>query len=287
MKRIAFFLLFSAVSACGAITNPNSPVESGSSSAVIYSAIGASDANGVGSSAPCLPYASCPDGAGYVPVLAKRYTAAGKAVTTQNLGVPGAVLSKAVQDIGNLMNRGIVINFVSDEMPFVKTDATLVTIFAGGNDANTLGDASRTSQAGSDPTIWLNTQIANWGRDMTALVNGIKARAPKARIIILNLPNLAAMPYMDGRTLAEKRTLQSIAVGLNTQINATTSLGATVIDMMCDSRLYNRAIFSSDGFHPNDTGYALFADMLYTSASTTTASTAPSPKSSCAFMSQY
>lgn len=284
MKQMCVFAGILALSACGVITNPNSPADPASSSAVSYSAIGASDADGVGASVPCLPYVSCPNGTGYVQVIARRYTTAGKTVTLTNLGVPGAVLSKTIQDIGNQLNRGIIINFVNDEMPFVKTDSTLVTVFAGGNDANTLGDAMKAGFGGSDPAGWLNTQIVTFGRDMATLVNGIKARSPKARIIILNLPNLAALPYASGNSMSDRRGLQAIAVGLNAQINAMTGQGATVVDMMCDSRLYNPAIFSSDGFHPNDTGYALFADLVYAAAATTTTG---APKSSCSFMSMY
>ncbi len=284
MKRIGLFATILAVSACGVITNPVGPPDPGSSSAVVYSAIGASDANGVGSSAPCLPYVTCPAGNGYVQVIARHYATDGKTVTLQNLGVPGAVLSKTIQDIGNNMNRGIPINFVSDEMPFVKTDATLVTVFAGGNDANTLASAMKNSVSGSDPNAWVNTQILNWGKDMTTMISGIRARAPKARIVILNLPNLAALPYSSGLSLADKRVLQTVAVGLNAQVNLMAAQGATVVDMMCDSRLYNPAIFSSDGFHPNDSGYVLFADLLYSAAATTASTT---PKSSCSFMSMY
>jgi len=284
MKRIGLFATVFVVSACGVVTNPTSPSDPASNSAIIYSAIGASDANGVGGSVPCLPYVSCPDGTGYVQVIARRYTAAGKTVTLQNLGVPGAALSKTFQDIGNQVNRGIVVNFLNDEVPFVKTDATLVTVFAGGNDANAVATAAKAGIGGADPTTWISAQITAFGRDMTALVTAIKARAPKARIIILNLPNLAAMPYAAGSSLSDKRALQAIAVGMNAQVNATIGQGATVIDMMCDSRLYNTAIFSSDGFHPNDTGYALFADLVLAAAATTSST---APKSTCTFMSAY
>lgn len=284
MKRISLFLTLFVVPACGMITNPTTPTDPGASSAVIYSAVGASDANGVGASVPCLPYVTCPDGTGYVQVVARRYTTAGKAVTLQNLGVPGAVLSKTFQDLGSQLNYVIPINFVTDEMPFVKTDATLVTVFAGANDANALGSAVKAGLGGSDPVAWVNAKIDTFGRDMTTLVLGIKARAPKARIVILNLPNLAALPYSDGRTLTEKQALQTIAVGLNAKINGMTAQGATIVDMMCDSRMYNRSIFSSDGFHPNDTGYQLFADLVYAAASTTTPA---APKSSCSFMTQF
>jgi lysophospholipase L1-like esterase len=219
-----------------------------------------------------------------VQVIVRRYAAAGKTVTLQNLGVPGATLSRTMQDIGNQVHHGVAVNFVADEMPFVKTDSTLVTVFAGGNDANALADGAAAGLGGADPTAWLNTEIQGFGRDMTTLVAGIHARAPKARIIILNLPNLAALPYASGRSASDKRVLQMIAVGLNAQVNTMIAQGATVVDMMCDSRLYNPAIFSSDGFHPNDTGYSLFADLIYAAAATTSST---APQSSCAFMSVY
>lgn len=285
MKPIALFATILVVSGCGVVTNPTNPSDPGSgTTAVIYSAIGASDAIGYGSSAPCLPYVSCPDGMGYVQLIARRFTASGKTVTLQNLGVPGAALSRTFQDIGNQVNRGILVNFLSDEMPFVKTDATLVTVFAGGNDANAVASAAKAGLGGSDPTAWINTQIQNFGRDLNALISGIRGRAPKARIIILNLPNLAAMPYSSGDSISDHRGLQAIAVGMNAQVNTLASQGVTVVDLMCDTRFYNASIFSSDGFHPNDSGYALMADLVISAASTTSST---APKSSCSFMSVY
>jgi lysophospholipase L1-like esterase len=274
-----------SAAACGDVKSPTSPEPPATSTVAVYSAIGASDANGVGSSAPCMPYTTCPEGKGYVQEIVRRLQTSGKTVTLQNLGVPGAVLSPTIQTIGNQLNRGIAINFLQDEAPFVRTDSTLVTIFAGGNDANTLGSALKAGYGGSNATAWANQQIAQFGTDMAALVSAVKARAPKARIVILNLPNLAAMPYSKNNTATEKQILQQIAVGLNAGVNATASQGAIIVDMMCDSRLYTTSIFSSDGFHPNDSGYVLFADMIY--AVTPTTSLTTSPKSSCNYMTLY
>lgn len=285
MKNICFFAIVLAAAACGTVHSPTTPEPPATSTVAVYSAIGASDANGVGSSSPCLPYTTCPDGRGYVQEIVRRLQASGKTVTLQNLGVPGAVLSSSMQTIGNQLNRGIAINFIQDEAPFVRTDSTLVTVFAGGNDANTIGSALKAGYGGSNATAWANQQIQQFATDMAALVSAIKTRAPKARIVILNLPNLAGMPYAVGNTTAEKQILQQIAVGLNAGVNATASQGAIIVDMMCDSRLYSSSIFSSDGFHPNDVGYSLFADLIY--AVTPTTSQTTTPKSSCSFMSLY
>jgi lysophospholipase L1-like esterase len=285
MKKLCLFLLIAAAAACGNVINPTTPDAPSTSTVAVYSAIGASDANGVGSSAVCVPYTTCPEGKGYVQEIARRLAASGKTVTLQNLGVPGAVLSPAIQSMGNQLNRGIAINFIQDEAPFVRTDSTLVTIFAGGNDANTIGSALKAGMGGSNATAWANQQIQSWAADMASLVSAVKARAPKARIVILNLPNLAALPYAAGYSTTEKQVLEQIADGLNAGINATASQGAIVVDMMCDSRLYNSSIFSSDGFHPNDAGYQLFADLIYAVAPTTSLTT--TPKSSCSYMSLY
>ena len=46
-------------------------------STIVYTAVGASDADGVGSSVECLPLADCPNGMGYVPVTVRALTRAG------------------------------------------------------------------------------------------------------------------------------------------------------------------------------------------------------------------
>jgi len=50
---------------------------------------------------------------------------------------------------------------------------------------------------------------------------------------------------------------------------------------MCDARFYQPGSYSSDGFHPNDTGYAYLTELIYPVASTGTAS---APRASCAQM---
>ena len=149
---------------------------------------------------------------------------------------------------------------VDDEMPFVKTDATLVTIFTGGNDANAVADGAKNGFGGTNTTAWIDTQIATFAKDLQTLIAGVKKRAPNARILLLNLPNFAAMPYAAGATLGEKQALQYISVSFNAEINKLTAQGAVVVDLMCDPQVYDRTRYSSDGFHPNDAGYAYLAD---------------------------
>jgi lysophospholipase L1-like esterase len=282
--RALVLLALIGAAACDNNDSPTQPTPPANPNEVFYSAIGASDAVGVGSSLPCFPFADCPDGTGYVPLTARRLKADGKIVSLTNLGIPGAVLSPDIQNLGNSLGRGIQGNFIDRELPFVPRNSTLVTIFAGGNDANTIGEAVQRGQAGTDPTAFVATQVTNFGRDYRSLITGVRERAPNARIVVLNLPNMAGLPYAIPLTVAQKRILQSIAVGLSAQANALATQGVLVLDLMCDQRSYVAANYSSDGFHPNDAGYSYLHSLVYTAATT---GSAPPPSASCAAMAMF
>jgi len=250
---------------------------------VTYSAIAASDGAGAGSSVPCLPFTPCTDGTGYVPVVARQLRADGHAVTLLNMGIPGAVLSRATQDLGNKYGLGISANFIQDEAQFVKPDSTLVTIFAGGNDANTIGTViERGATTNENATSYIDGQIRQFASDYKQLVSIVRARAPNARLVILNLPNLAGLPYTAGRTPTERRWIQQLSVGF-TRLGANpfAGQGAIVIDLMCDPRSYQASNYSSDGFHPNDAGYQFLANEVLDAVK---AGSWPAPSDSCAQM---
>jgi lysophospholipase L1-like esterase len=287
LLRLGTFALTIAIAISLAACNSKSPTEPSpqpQTNTVSYTAVGASDAIAIGASHECFPFAPCPDGTGYVQVTKRRLESAGKTVTLLNLGIPGAVLGPDIEAIGNSLSRGIPGNFLEREMPFVARDSTMVTIFAGGNDANTIAAALEAGMGGPDPVAYANTLTSGFGRDMNSLVAGIKGRAPNARIIALNVPNLAGLPYMAGRTLAQKQGMQAIAVSLSSKVNALASQGVLVMDLMCDPRAYIAGNYSSDGFHPNDGGYAFIADLVFNAAQSGTASP---PRSSCAQMALF
>jgi len=284
MKRhipVVVLALFTAAG-CNSSKGPNEPTPT--PNGILYTAIGASDAIAIGASVQCAPLTPCPQGTGYVQLLERRLGTGGKTVTLLNLGIPGTVLSPATQSLGNSIGREIFGNMLEREVPFVQRDATLVTVFAGGNDANTIGKALDAGLGGLNPAGYVQTQIDNFGRDMRSLMTGVKDRAPTARIVILNLPNLAGLPYASGYTLTQKRFLQQIAVGFSGQINTLTSQGALVIDIMCDSVFYQTNMYSGDGFHPNDAGYARLADLIFPAATT---GSAAAPRASCAQMTLF
>jgi lysophospholipase L1-like esterase len=69
-----------------------------------------------------------------------------------------------------------------------------------------------------------------------------------------------------------------LSVGITTTVlNPNTSSGALVIDLMCDPRSYQASTYSSDGMHPNDTGYAWMAAEVVAAATTSYRA----PPSSC------
>jgi lysophospholipase L1-like esterase len=169
--------------------------------------------------------------------------------------------------------------FLDQIAPFIPPSSTVITIFAGGNDTNVIAQNIRAGRAGGDIRGFIDAQVRQWGSDFEELVRRLRARAPSARIIAINLPNLGAAPYLSGNTTQERSIVQAIAVGLSDRINATTSQNVIVVDLLCDGRVYEPGSFSSDGFHPNDRGYSVIADLTYPPLATGAAS---APSATCA-----
>lgn len=267
LRPRAFYVVLAALAAgaCGLFDNNDAPTSPSGprdpNAPVFYTALGASDAVGVGASIACLPLTACEDGTGYVPVIARRLRAT-TSVTLVNIGIPGAVLSPTIHDIARRFGRDIPANFVEREMPFVPANSTLVTIFGGGNDANALGEAIERGAAGADVRGYVDAQVRAFGSDFDRLVRGVRDRAAGATIIVLNLPNFAMLPYASGYSAQRRQVLQAISIGFSREANEQRANGAIVVDLMCDGRTYEPGRFSNDGFHPNDAGYAALADKV-------------------------
>src|SRR5262245_46588331 len=86
-------------------TAPTTPPAAGST--ISYTAIGASDTMGHGSSRECLPYDNQCAGLGYVQVAARQLRAQGFTVNLANLGLPTAVIGRDFQDLGQQYGRVI------------------------------------------------------------------------------------------------------------------------------------------------------------------------------------
>ena len=272
-----------ALSACrGTDTTPMAPSQPPPvGSTIIYSAVGASDVIGFGSSKPCLPYEDC-DGGGYVWVAARQLRAQRYTVKVVNLGIPTAVISRTFQDLATQNGRTVAGNLIDQEMPFVEKDSTMVTVFTGANDVNAITAALGNGAGGSDPVSYIDQKVSAFRNEYATLLSGIRGRAPSAHIIVLNLPNLGGLPYLAGATIDQKRAAQRASVAITTNVvNATAN--ATVVDLMCDARLYQASNYSSDGFHPNDSGYAILGAEIAQALTTSY----PSPRSSCAQMTLF
>ena len=213
-------------------------------------------------------------------LLVARARSQGYTVAVTNICVPTAVISRRFQDLGRQYGKEIIGNLIDQEMPFIPSDSTLVTIFAGANDVNVITAALGAGAGGSDRTGYLDQQVRNFGDDYATLLSGIRAQARSARIVLLNVPNIAGMPFRSGAPLAERQAAQRASVRMTTTV-VNVLPGVTVVDLMCDSRIYQASIYSSDGFHPNDSGYALIADEIVKAV---TLSSYPAPRSACAQM---
>ena len=267
----------------GGATSPTAPTAPVAGSTIVYTAVGASDANGVGSSVECLPLIDCPNGMGYVPVTVRALTTQGFKVTNRNLGIPTAVIGRDFQALGQQYGRTILGNFIDSEMSFVLSNSTVITIFAGVNEISTITAALGGGAAGTgDPNAYIDAQVKAFGADYATLVAGIRATAGSPRLVILNVPNAAGLPFLTGVSLAQRQAAQRVAVGMSTTVvNPLVSSSVTVVDLMCDARSYVASNYSSDGLHPNDSGYAFISSEVVKAI---TASSYPAPQSSCSGM---
>jgi lysophospholipase L1-like esterase len=212
-------------------------------------------------------------------VAARQLRALGHTVAVTNSGIPTAAVSRRFQDLGRQYGHEALQNLIDGEVPFVPSSTTDVTIFAGGNDVNIITAALRGGAGSANQTAYVDQQVANFAADMRAVVDGVRARADRARIVALNLPNLGAMPYLATSSRAQQQAVQRASVGITTTaINPLASQGVRVVDLMCEERLYQRSSLAGDGFHPSDTGYALIAGEVVRAI---TAATHPAPRSSC------
>lgn len=262
--------------ACGGKNDPTGPSPIPTPSSTIeYTALGASDVIGFGGSVVCGPWEDCPNGRGYVQVAGRELRSRGFTATVHPLGVPGAVLSRRILNLGAQYGRtDLLATILDQEAPFILERSTLITIFAGGNDVRVITTALGGGAGGVDRTGYINSQVLAFGQEFSTLMRGVRERVPSARIIVLNLPNMGAMPFLAQAPRDHRLAAQALSAGMTTTVfNPLTSSGVLVIDLMCDTRAYQAVTYSSDGFHPSDQGYAWIAAEVV--AATMTAYKAP------------
>jgi lysophospholipase L1-like esterase len=301
-----------SLSACSTLSQTSLPNPNVSNSRVFnYTAIAASDGVGVGASSPCttgpvsvggevvqMPTPpNCPGGTGYVPVLAGLLRTGVNVVNLTDLGISGAVIGateRSLADTYEPLLPGATCtpsgptecapgDFIRDELPLIPSQQNTVTIFAGGNDTNAIFAHVAIACFGCSPqqiAAMITADVMNFGADYNTLLGSIHASFPFARIYVANLPNLGLIPRGKALGGSAQALLDAISTGIDSGVinGPIAASGIPVIDLECDAQSYDAANFSPDGFHPNDSGYALFAAKLNTAIRNYGA---PPPAGSC------
>lgn len=197
-------------------------------------AVGDSFTHEVTANVPCstpflTPINACPDGTGYLTVVARNLPAP---TAFQNMSFAAAhTVSAPLYQI-----------------PMMSPAATVVVLFIGNNDRQ--------------PVAYGSYPMAQWKEDYDWAVEAVHERAPHARLILATLPNPAYVPFFtrglqNNRLSAEQRTI----VG-----NATLEMDRfiqahdlDIADLLCEPALYDEGTLDGDKFHPNDVGFSRIA----------------------------
>lgn len=154
---------------------------------------------------------------------------------------------------------------IKDQIPYLDQNATLVTVYIGTNDLPDITDSINPIE-----------KTEEWEKDYELMLNLIHAKAPNAKIILLNIPNRYYLPLNGGAFLEAdflKRTMNLFSAQskkMNQIINrySKNQFIFSVFDNVCNSNSYNTD-FLPDALHPNDEGsIALAEDILNSILST-------------------
>ena len=207
---------------------------------IVYVALGDSITWGLSASKTCQPQtptpvqAACADATSFPAVLARTLQARGHDVRIQNLAISGARIAWvwAYQ-----VNR-------------ITPKANLITLFIGTNDFVDVGSHG--------PAV-----LKQFAIQYGTLISYLHAHFARARILLLNVPNMGYLPCC----AVMRPAFESWKI-VNTLIDAFAGK-ATIVDLVCDGALYNPRMFpAADAVHPSDAGHArIAADILKALAS--------------------
>lgn len=199
-----------------------------------YTALGASDAIGTGSSkAPAMP------NGGYVFLISDWLDARYAPWTLHNLGASGYT-APDIRD--NTLDRAIA----------DKPD--IVTVWVGGNDV-------KNSFFAKEDTA---TLVARFQPAYTAILARLRNETD-AFIVTANLPDFSRIPFASYFGTDLRAKLKADSDALNEVITSVAAANnVPVVDLYADPASYDPANYSSDRFHPNDSGYAAMASQFET-----------------------
>lgn len=193
---------------------------------VIYVAIGASDAVGVG--------ATDPNTQGYVPLIIARLPAHSQAL---NLGISGNTIHPTL----------------TNELPeAIAAHPTLVTVWMVGNDFR---NCTLLNQYGAD----LETLLAQLQTQTHARV--FVANLPDMSLLPSFQNDAAQVPCFQGQTADQ---IRAQVVQWNAVIAAAvTRHGDVLVDLFHSVLAQHPELIYSDGFHPSTAGYKVLADLFW------------------------
>jgi acyl-CoA thioesterase I len=223
-------ICLAALAACGASTSATRPAASPTAThvaSVVYVALGASDAVGVG--------AADPNTQGYVPVLISRLP---KDAAALNLGVSGYKVHDALQNkIATALNA----------------HPTLVTVWLAGNDFR-----------GCTP---LNSYLADLNSLLDQLRSGTKAQVFVANLPDMSLLPAMRPGSQGLGACHQSQTSQQMRAETQTWnaaiAQAVSGHGDDLIDLYRAALASHPEYISSDGFHPTSAGYLRLADLFW------------------------
>lgn len=167
-------------------------------------------------------------GGGYPERLASRLRKLGLSVGLTNLGMSGAV----IRDV-----------FSAQIKRAVATQPTLVTIGIGTND------------------LWRGTSLEDFREELDRIARRLKPTG--ASLVIVNVPDMALAPVA---RMVPSHLYEGRIEPFNEAISATARAhGMHVVDLYSASQAFlpqRPDFFSFDGFHPSDSGYEQWADLM-------------------------
>lgn len=209
----------------------------------IYVAMGDSITFGVGVSQNCQAFPAhpvdideyCPSGTSYAIRVARSLRNSGVAGRFMNLGISGAHVERVI----------------ADELPYLPSNTTLVTLYIGTND-------SRVVRSPKHP---VSQVVSQFETNFDKLLAMIHQKAPNARIVLINFPNekyLAAAYHVPETVLPlYDATSQILAAFIDSHYPQ-----YAVADTICNPTSYDETLHYKGTVHPADAGSALLATSI-------------------------
>ena len=231
----AVLLVVMALAGCGSGATANRQAQRATPTAtvhpsMVYVALGASDALGVG--------ADDPNTQGYIPIIISRLPKNAEAL---NLGVSGITLHDAL----------------TEELPqAIQAQPTMLTIWLVGNDFK---DCASLKQYGAD----LDNLLAQLHDKTHAQIFVANTPDMSALPFFQQGSLIPAGPCFTGMSLAD---IRAMAQQWNAIIDPVVAKhGDTLVNLFVSALSTQPDLISPhDGFHPSTKGYALLADLFWT-----------------------